>query len=112
LSFRMNVKTGLAVIGLMGILTVAVGAKEKAKEAPPATPAVDDPCGVRKMTKKVDKPLLEAHILDFGCNIYGQEITVEIGNKIRDSIKFDNEKELIQQITKDIQTIRRYFLTS
>ena len=56
-----------------------------------------------------DKMLLEAHILDFERNIYGREITIEIGDKIRDSIKFESEAELIAQIAKDIETIRKVF---
>src|SRR3954447_10934962 len=45
----MNLKTGVAIFGLLGMLSVA-----QAADAPA------DACGTRKMTKKVDKPLLEA----------------------------------------------------
>lgn len=65
----MTLKTGLAVAGLLGMFTLAqaqmgggsmtpspsAAGKEKEK-----APDANDPCGTRKMTKKVDKPLLEA----------------------------------------------------
>jgi tetratricopeptide (TPR) repeat protein len=45
----MNLTAGLAVAGLLGMFSVG-----QAADAPA------DACGVRKMTKKVDKPLMEA----------------------------------------------------
>jgi len=56
-----------------------------------------------------DKLLLEAHILDFKYTIYGKEIEIEIGDKIRDSRKFSSDKELKSQIEKDIELIRNAF---
>lgn len=50
--------------------------------------------------------MLEAHILDFDGDLYGKEIEVEIGKKIREVIKFDNEEQLKKQIAKDIELIR------
>ena len=65
MSLRMNLKAGMAVTGLLCAFSVAqaqMGAPVAA--TPPAaadkTAPADDACGVRKMTKKVDKPLLEA----------------------------------------------------
>ncbi len=49
--------------------------------------------------------ILEAHILDFSGDLYGKEIEVEIGKKIRDVVKFDNDTDLIAQIMKDISII-------
>ncbi|MDD5464254.1 MAG: riboflavin kinase [Candidatus Moranbacteria bacterium] len=57
-----------------------------------------------------DKPLLEAHVLDFSGDLYGKNIEVEIGKKIRDSIKFNSEKDLVEQIKLDIQIIRNLHL--
>ncbi|MFA6160142.1 MAG: riboflavin kinase [Parcubacteria group bacterium] len=53
-----------------------------------------------------EKSLLEAHLLDFSGNLYDKEIEMEIGEKIREIIKFKNKKELIQQIEKDIELIK------
>lgn len=54
-----------------------------------------------------DKLLLEAHILDFEGDIYGQEIIVKIDTKIRDVVKFSSQAELIKQIQKDLEVIRK-----
>jgi tetratricopeptide (TPR) repeat protein len=65
----MNLKTGLAVAALLGMFTVSqaqmgggsmtpnpsAAGNDKEKKADP-----NDACGTRKMTKKVDKPLLDA----------------------------------------------------
>jgi len=50
--------------------------------------------------------ILEAHILDFSGDIYGKKIELEIGEKIRDVVKFKNNSELIAQIKKDVELIR------
>lgn len=56
-----------------------------------------------------EKSLLEVHILDFSEDLYGEEIEVEIGEKIRKIIKFKNSEELINQIKKDIEIIKRNY---
>lgn len=51
------------------------------------------------------KDLLEAHIFDFEKNIRGEEVEIEIGEKIRDAMKFESDEELIKQIKRDIDLI-------
>jgi len=51
------------------------------------------------------KNLLEAHIFDFSKNIRGKEIEIEIGKKVRDAMKFENDEDLIRQIQKDIASM-------
>ena len=48
------------------------------------------------------KPVLEIHIFDFSESIYGQRLTVEFKNKLRDEKKFDNIDLLKEQILQDI----------
>ena len=48
------------------------------------------------------KPVLEIHIFDFSKSIYGQRLTVEFKNKLRDEKKFDNIDLLKEQILQDI----------
>lgn len=52
---------------------------------------------------------VEAHLLDFSGNLYGQEIEIVFGDKLRDEKKFDSLDELQQQIGKDIDLARRSF---
>ncbi len=54
---------------------------------------------------------VEAHILDFDDNIYGEKIRVNFIRRIRAEIKFSNISELSEQIEKDIQKARE-LLTS
>ncbi|MDD3498072.1 MAG: riboflavin kinase [Candidatus Moranbacteria bacterium] len=53
-----------------------------------------------------DKKILEAHILDFSGDLRGREIEIEIDEKLRDVMKFENDEELIDQIGKDVEKVR------
>jgi riboflavin kinase/FMN adenylyltransferase len=54
-----------------------------------------------------DKKIIEAHILDYSGDLYGQEIEIKIGEKIREVMKFENTEELIAQIKKDLEIINK-----
>ena len=54
---------------------------------------------------------LEVYILDFNRDIYGQEITVQLLEKIRDNEKFDSQEELVTQMKKDEHRAREFFKT-
>ncbi len=49
---------------------------------------------------------LEAHIIDYDNQIYGQELSLLFLSKIRNEQKFDNTNQLKEQIQKDEQQIR------
>jgi riboflavin kinase/FMN adenylyltransferase len=49
---------------------------------------------------------VEAHLLDFDGNLYGEELTVEIGGKLREEKKFASPAELHRQISRDIAALR------
>jgi riboflavin kinase/FMN adenylyltransferase len=49
---------------------------------------------------------VEAHILDFKKNIYGEKIMVNFVQRLRDEIKFSGIDELVQQIDRDIALAR------
>jgi len=55
------------------------------------------------------KPQLrvEAHLLDFNGDIYGKELEVEIGDKLRGERKFGSPDELRVQIAKDVESVRK-----
>ncbi len=50
---------------------------------------------------------IENHILNFNENIYGKAIEIQFVNFIRENIKFNAVDELIKQITKDVEYIKR-----
>ena len=49
---------------------------------------------------------VEAHLLDFDGQLYGEELEVSIGEKLRSEQKFASPAELRQQITRDIAKVR------
>jgi len=51
--------------------------------------------------------IIEAFIFDFSGDLYGQELGVEIVKKIRDNMVFKNDQEAIEQITKDIEEVKK-----
>ena len=55
------------------------------------------------------RKLLEAHILDFSNDLYRQEITIELHEKIREDQRFEDEKSLRAAIADDIAKVRKYF---
>ena len=55
------------------------------------------------------RKLLEAHILDFSDDLYGQHVTVELHKKLRDVEMFENDEKLRATITEDIKKTRGYF---
>jgi len=52
---------------------------------------------------------VEAHLLDFSGDLYGQELEIEIGEKLRDEKKFASLDELKVQISRDVAEAGRRF---
>lgn len=44
---------------------------------------------------------IEAHLIDFDEDLYGQSVTLYFYKKLRDEVKFKNADELISQLNKD-----------
>ena len=55
------------------------------------------------------RKLLEAHLLDFWGELYGQEITITLEKKIRDDARFENEDALKVAIAEDVRNVRSFF---
>ena len=55
------------------------------------------------------EPLLEVHIFDFDEDIYGDLITVEFCNKIREEREFHDLEALKTQIHQDLEVARDWF---
>ena len=49
---------------------------------------------------------VEAHLLDFRGNLYGEELTIEMGGKLREEKKFASSAELHRQISRDLAALR------
>ena len=55
------------------------------------------------------KPQLrvEAHLLDFSGQLYGKELELEIGAKLREERRFSSSAELQEQIGRDVAAVRQ-----
>ena len=64
--------------------------------------------GVRP-TVAAAKPQLrvEAHLLDFSGDLYGVELEVALGQKLRDERRFHSPAELREQIAQDVAAVRQ-----
>ena len=56
-----------------------------------------------------ERKILEAHLLDFAGDLYGQSITIELLKKIRESALFTDDAVLRAAIAADIAKVREYF---
>lgn len=52
-----------------------------------------------------DEVRIEAHLIDFSENLYGEEVEITFEEYLRPDQKFNSTDELIKQIEKDIETI-------
>jgi riboflavin kinase/FMN adenylyltransferase len=50
-----------------------------------------------------EERLVEAHLLDFSGNLYGQELKIDLLDRLREEIRFSNAEELKAQMTKDVE---------
>jgi riboflavin kinase/FMN adenylyltransferase len=62
-----------------------------------------------KPTFDEERPTIETYLLDFEGNIYGREIRIELLHRLRGEIKFAGVDALIEQISTDVEAVRRYF---
>jgi len=62
--------------------------------------------GVRPTVATGRQLRVEAHLLDFDGDLYGRELEIEIGEKLRDEKKFASPLELKEQIGRDVMAVR------
>ena len=80
-----------------------------------ATVSLEDGCSYQaaisigtKPTFKAQSRIIEAHLLDFNRDIYGQTMTIYFTRWLRDQRPFSCEEILADQLHRDIAGIRRY----
>jgi len=52
--------------------------------------------------------LVEAHLLDFDADLYGQDIELVFVSRVRDEVAFRTVPELVAQMESDVSAIRRF----
>ena len=58
------------------------------------------------LSQEHDGIKIEAHILDFNRDIYGEIVELELLDFVRPELKFDSIEELFEQIAKDVLVTR------
>jgi len=66
--------------------------------------------GVRPTVTSQRQMTIEAHLLDFGGDLYGQEISLCFAARLRDEIRFDSVEQLVAQVQRDVARTRRMLL--
>ena len=64
--------------------------------------------GKRPSVDDFDYVTIEAFILDFNRDIYGQKVLLEVHKHVREVKKFNNLAEVREQIDKDIDEVNRF----
>ena len=52
--------------------------------------------------------IIEAFIFDFAGDLYGREVEIALGKKIREKREFKSDEEAIGQIRKDVEEVKEY----
>jgi len=65
--------------------------------------------GIRPTFDVEPRPVVEAYILDFDEDIYGQEMRIDLLHRLRGEERFASAQELIAQMRRDIEDTRKWF---
>jgi riboflavin kinase/FMN adenylyltransferase len=65
--------------------------------------------GIRPTFDVEPRPTVETFVLDFDEDIYGQEMRIELLERLRGELKFESANELVAQMNRDIEQTRAYF---
>lgn len=63
-------------------------------------------------TPDKETPNVEAHLLDFRRELYGEDLRLEFVARLRDELKFDSVEALLEQIWTDIDRSRQILRTA
>lgn len=62
--------------------------------------------GVRPTFGDGLEPLVEAHLLDFDGDLYGEDITIQLTHRLRDELRFETSEALRRQMDADVVAVR------
>lgn len=62
--------------------------------------------GVRPTFHNAEEPIVEAHLLDWSGDLYGQTLRLDFWYRLRNERKFSSVEQLVEQITRDVDHAR------
>jgi riboflavin kinase/FMN adenylyltransferase len=62
--------------------------------------------GVRPTFEQAGKLLVEAYLLDFEGDLYGETLRLSFLERLRDEERFESAEELVQQMRRDVERVR------
>ncbi|MBQ8935163.1 MAG: riboflavin kinase, partial [Oscillospiraceae bacterium] len=65
--------------------------------------------GVRPTVEEVSEPNVEAFLLDFDGDLYGQRVRVEFYHRIRGERKFPSVEALTEEVLRNAEETRAFF---
>ena len=63
--------------------------------------------GVRPTFERDGRVLIEAYLLDFEGDLYGETLRIGFLERLRDELSFDSVDDLVEQMRKDVEDTRR-----
>ena len=63
--------------------------------------------GVRPTFESDGRILVEAHLLDYEGDLYGEVLRLEFLERLRDEERFDSAEELVGQMRRDVERVRQ-----
>lgn len=65
--------------------------------------------GLNPTVENITAPKIETHLIDYDGELYGESITIEFFNKVREEKRFDSVNELKAQLSTDRENVKKYF---
>jgi riboflavin kinase/FMN adenylyltransferase len=62
--------------------------------------------GVRPTFARDGESVIEAYLLDFEGDLYGQRLRLTFLERLRDEERFDSAEELVRQMRRDVERVR------
>jgi riboflavin kinase / FMN adenylyltransferase len=50
--------------------------------------------------------LVEAYLLDFEGDLYGESVRVGVGRRVRGQVRFESSEQLVDQMRRDVEAVR------
>jgi riboflavin kinase/FMN adenylyltransferase len=63
--------------------------------------------GIRPQFNTGRGELIEAYVLDFDADLYGQELAIEFVQRLRGERRFPGVEALLEQMARDVEATRR-----